>query len=136
MEKTQAISEWYDSIYAALKADSGLRKYVTNIYNYLPKRVTIPYLRLRMVNYNNLHMLSNFAIKARFSCDIYTYHVGSVFAITRHINLILKSMKDSNNGTILESNFAMDQHDEILHSTVNFDIFLKGGNNEQITAKN
>lgn len=30
----------------------------------------------------------------------------------------------------------MDQHDEILHSTINFDIFIKGGDNEQITAKN
>ncbi len=30
----------------------------------------------------------------------------------------------------------MDQHDEILHSTINFDILIKGGDNEQITAKN
>ncbi len=32
-------------------------------------------------------------------------------------------------------NCAMDQHDEILHSTINFDILIKGGDNEQITAK-
>ncbi|WP_458695376.1 tail completion protein gp17 [Wolbachia endosymbiont of Oedothorax gibbosus] len=75
MKKIQAINELYSSIYAALKANSDLRKYVTNIYDYLPKQVTIPYLRLRVVNYNNLHMLSNFATKARFSCDIYTYHI-------------------------------------------------------------
>jgi hypothetical protein len=123
----------YNTIYAALKADFDLKKHVTNIYDYLPKQVTIPYLRLRMVNYNNLHMLSNFATRARFSCDIYTYHVGSMFAIIRHINLVLKSIKGE---TILESNCAMDQHDEILHSTINFDIFIKGGDNEQITAKN
>ncbi|WP_319605112.1 tail completion protein gp17 [Wolbachia endosymbiont (group A) of Andrena hattorfiana] len=126
----------YNSIYAALKANSDLRKYVTNIYDYLPKQVTIPYLRLHVVNYNNLHMLSNFATKARFSCDIYTHHVGSMFAIIRHINLILKSIKYSDNETILESNCAMSQHDEILHSTINFDILMKGGDNEQITAKN
>ncbi|MFP3021723.1 MAG: hypothetical protein ACEY3K_01855, partial [Wolbachia sp.] len=76
MEKIQAINELYNSIYAALKANSDLRKYVTNIYDYLPKQVTIPYLRLRVVNYNNLHMLSNFATKARFSCDIYSYLSG------------------------------------------------------------
>lgn len=133
MEKIQVINELYNTIYAALKADSDLKKYVTNIYDYLPKQVTIPYLRLRMVNYNNLHMLSNFATRARLSCDIYTYHVGSMFAIIRHINLVLKSIKGE---TILESNCAMDQHDEILHSTINFDIFIKGGDNEQITAKN
>ncbi|NSM56272.1 DUF3168 domain-containing protein [Wolbachia endosymbiont of Atemnus politus] len=133
MEKVQAIIELYNSIYAALKADSGLRKHVTNIYDYLPKRVSIPYLRLHVVNYNNLHMLSNFATKARFACDIYTYHIGSMFAIIRHINLVLKSIKGE---TILESNCAMDQHDEILHSTINFDIFIKGVDNEQITAKN
>lgn len=136
MEKIQAINELYNSIYAALKANSDLRKYVTNIYDYLPKQVTIPYLRLHVVNYNNLHMLSNFATKARFSCDIYTHHIGSMFAIIRHINLILKSIKYSDNETILESNCAMSQHDEILHSTINFDILIKGGNNEQITAKN
>ncbi|MGL9718082.1 MAG: tail completion protein gp17 [Wolbachia sp.] len=130
MKKIQAM---YNSIYAALKADSGLRKYVTNIYDYLPKRVTIPYLRLRVVNYNNLHMLSNFATKARFSCDIYTYHIGSMFAIIRHINLVLKSIKGE---TILENDCTMDQHDEVLHSTINFDILIKGGDNEQVTAKN
>ncbi len=136
MEKIQAINELYNSIYEALKANSDLRKYVTNIYDYLPKQVTIPYLRLHVVNYNNLHMLSNFATKARFSCDIYTHHIGSMFAIIRHINLILKSIKYSDNETILESNCAMSQHDEILHSTINFDILMKGGDNEQITAKN
>ncbi|WP_353288560.1 DUF3168 domain-containing protein [Wolbachia endosymbiont (group A) of Pogonocherus hispidulus] len=136
MEKIQAINELYSSIYEALKANSDLRKYVTNIYDYLPKQVTIPYLRLHVVNYNNLHMLSNFATKARFSCDIYTHHIGSMFAIIRHINLILKSIKYSDNETILESNCAMSQHDEILHSTINFDILMKGGDNEQITAKN
>ncbi len=88
------------------------------------------------MNYNNLHMLSNFATKARFSCDIYTYHIDSMFAIIRHINLILKSIEGFNNEAILESNCAMDQHDEILHSTINFDILIKGGDNEQITAKN
>ncbi|WP_065106868.1 tail completion protein gp17, partial [Wolbachia endosymbiont of Nomada ferruginata] len=129
MEKIQAINELYNSIYAALKANSDLRKYVTNIYDYLPKQVTIPYLRLHVVNYNNLHMLSNFATKARFSCDIYTHHIGSMFAIIRHINLILKSIKYSDNETILESNCAMSQHDEILHSTINFDILIKGGDN-------
>ncbi|TVS92324.1 DUF3168 domain-containing protein [Wolbachia pipientis] len=136
MEKIQIINELYNSIYAALKANSDLKKYVTNIYDYLPKQVTIPYLRLRVVNYNNLHMLSNFATKARFSCDIYTHHIGSMFAIIRHINLILKSIKYSDNETILESNCTMSQHDEILHSTINFDILMKGGDNEQITAKN
>ncbi|WP_265033027.1 DUF3168 domain-containing protein [Wolbachia endosymbiont (group A) of Sicus ferrugineus] len=136
MEKIQAINELYSSIYEALKANSDLRKYVTNIYDYLPKQVTIPYLRLHVVNYNNLHMLSNFATKARFSCDIYTHHIGSMFAIIRYINLILKSIKYSDNETILESNCAMSQHDEILHSTINFDILMKGGDNEQITAKN
>ncbi|WP_386086856.1 DUF3168 domain-containing protein [Wolbachia endosymbiont (group A) of Norellia spinipes] len=136
MEKIQAINELYNSIYAALKANSDLRKYVTNIYDYLPKQVTIPYLRLHVVNYNNLHMLSNFATKARFSCDIYTHHIGSMFAIIRHINLILKSIKYSDNETILESNCAISQRDEILHSTINFDILMKGGDNEQITAKN
>ncbi len=136
MKKIQAINELYSSIYEALKATSDLRKYVTNIYDYLPKQVTIPYLRLCVVNYNNLHMLSNFATKARFSCDIYTYHIDSMFAIIRHINLILKSIEGFNNEAILESNCAMDQHDEILHSTINFDILIKGGDNEQITAKN
>lgn len=136
MKKIQAINELYNSIYAALKANSDLRKYVTNIYDYLPKQVTIPYLRLHVVNYNNLHMLSNFATKARFSCDIYTHHIGSMFAIIRHINLILKSIKYSDNETILESNCTMSQHDEILHSTIKFDILMKGGDNEQITAKN
>jgi hypothetical protein len=133
MEKIQVINELYNTIYAALKADFDLKKHVTNIYDYLPKQVTIPYLRLRMANYNNLHMLSNFATRVRFSCDIYTYHVGSMFAIIRHINLVLKSIKGE---TILESNCAMDHHDEILHSTINFDIFIKVGDNEQITAKN
>ncbi len=32
MEKIQAINELYNSIYAAPKANSDLRKYVTNIY--------------------------------------------------------------------------------------------------------
>ncbi len=70
-------------------------------------------------------MLSNFATKARFACDIYTYHIDSMFSIMKRINLILEGF-----GTILENNCAVDQHDEILHSTINFDIFIKGGNNE------
>ncbi len=59
-----------------------------------------------------------------------------MFAIIRHINLILKSIEGFSSEVILESNCAMDQHDEILHSTINFDILIKGGDNEQITAKN
>ncbi|WP_250777325.1 DUF3168 domain-containing protein [Wolbachia pipientis] len=115
----------YNSIYTALKANSDLKKYVTNIYDYLPKQVTIPYLKLSIISYSNLHMLSNFATKARFACDIYTYHIDSMFSIMKRINLILEGF-----GTILENNCAVDQHDEILHSTINFDIFIKGGNNE------
>ncbi|MDR1139504.1 MAG: DUF3168 domain-containing protein [Rickettsiales bacterium] len=130
MEKIQVINELYNSIYTALKANSDLKKYVTNIYNYLPKQVTIPYLKLSIVSYSNLHMLSNFATKARFACDIYTYHMSNMLAAIRHINLVLKSIKDFDSGTILENNCAVDQHDEILHSTINFDIFIKGGDNE------
>jgi len=130
MEKIQVINELYNSIYAALKANSDLKKYVTNIYDYLPKQVTIPYLKLSIVSYSNFHMLSNFATKARFACDIYTYHMSNMLAAIRHINLVLKSIKGSDSETILESNCAVDQHDEILHSTINFDIFIKGGDNE------
>ncbi|WCR58350.1 DUF3168 domain-containing protein [Wolbachia endosymbiont of Ctenocephalides felis wCfeJ] len=136
MKKIQTISELYNSIYAALKADSGLRKYVTNVYDYLPKQVSIPYLRLRIVSYNNLHMLSNFAIKARFACDIYTYSIGSMFAAMERTDLVLKSIKSFDSETILESGCAIGQHNDILHSIIGFDIFIKGGDNEQVTAKN
>jgi hypothetical protein len=135
MKKIQAIHELYSNIYAALKANSDLKKCVTNIYDYLPKQVTIPYMRLRVVNYNNLNMLSNFAMKAKFSCDVYTHHIDSMFAITKHISSTLKNIKYSDNEAVLESNCTMNQYDEILHSTVNFNVFIKGGNNEQITAK-
>ncbi|MEY2393195.1 DUF3168 domain-containing protein [Wolbachia endosymbiont of Tettigetta isshikii] len=127
MKKIQVINELYNSIYTALKANSDLNKYVTNIYDYLPKQVTIPYLKLSIISYSNLHMLSNFATKARFACNIYTYHIDSMFSIMKRINLILEGF---DNGTILENNCAVDQHNEILHSTINFDIFIKGGNNE------
>ncbi|MDR2548342.1 MAG: DUF3168 domain-containing protein [Rickettsiales bacterium] len=130
MEKIQVINELYNSIYAALKANSDLKKYVTNIYDYLPKQVTIPYLKLSIVSYSNFHMLSNFATKARFACDIYTYHIDSMFSIMKRINFILESIEGFDSGTILENNCAVDQHDEILHSTINFDIFIKGGDNE------
>ncbi len=133
MEKIQIINELYNSIYAALKANSNLKKYVTNIYDYLPKQVTIPYLRLRIVNYVNLHMLSNFATKVRFSCDIYTYHISSMLAAIKHVSLVVKSISSE---TILESNCAINQHDEVLHSTINFDILIQGGSDEQITAEN
>ncbi|BDG75455.1 hypothetical protein C1A_1020 [Wolbachia endosymbiont of Culex quinquefasciatus JHB] len=133
MEKIQIINELYDSIYAALKANSDLKKYVTNIYDYLPKQVTIPYLRLRIVNYVNLHMLSNFATKVRFSCDIYTYHISSMLAAIKHVGLVVKSISSE---TILESNCVINQHDEVLHSTINFDILIQGGSDEQITAEN
>jgi hypothetical protein len=46
IEKIQVINELYNSVYAALKANSDLKKYVTNIYDYLPKQVTIPYLKI------------------------------------------------------------------------------------------
>nr|WP_225537980.1 hypothetical protein [Wolbachia endosymbiont of Mansonella perstans] len=72
-------------------------------------------------------MPSNFATKARFACDIYTYHIDSMFSIMKYINLILESF---DNRTILENNCAVDQHDEILHSTINFDIFIRRGDNE------
>lgn len=135
MKKIQAIRELYSSIYAALKANSDLKKCVTNIYDYLPKQVTIPYLRLRVVNYNTLNMLSNFAVKAKFSCDIYTHHIDSMFAITKHINSTIESITYSDNEAVLESNCVMKQYDEILHSTINFNVLIKGGNNEQITTK-
>ncbi|WGJ61815.1 DUF3168 domain-containing protein [Wolbachia endosymbiont of Frankliniella intonsa] len=132
MEKIQIINELYNSIYAALKANSDLKKYVTNIYDYPPKQVTIPYL-MCIVNYVNLHMLSNFATKVRFSCDIYTYHISSMLAAIKHVSLVVKSISSE---TIFESNCAMNQHDEVLHSTINFDILIQGGSDEQITAEN
>jgi hypothetical protein len=48
----------------------------------------------------------------------------------KRINFILESIEGFDSGTILENNCAVDQHDEILHSTINFDIFIKGGDNE------
>jgi hypothetical protein len=48
----------------------------------------------------------------------------------KRINFILESIEGFDSGTILENNCAVDQHDEILHSTINFDIFIKGGGNE------
>ncbi|WP_225536418.1 hypothetical protein [Wolbachia endosymbiont of Mansonella ozzardi] len=72
-------------------------------------------------------MPPNFATKARFACDIYTYHIDSMFSIIKRINLILEGF---DSGAILENNCAVDQHDEILHSTINFDIFVRGGDNE------
>jgi hypothetical protein len=122
MEKIQIINELYNTIYAALNANSDLKKHVTNIYDYLPKQVTIPYLRLRIANYINLHMLSNFAMKVRFSCDIYTYHIENMLAAIRHVSLVLKSISSE---VILESNCAMNQHDEVLHSTINFYILIQ-----------
>ncbi|APR98895.1 tail completion protein gp17 [Wolbachia endosymbiont of Folsomia candida] len=135
MRKIQAIHKLYSEIYTALKANSDLKQCVTNIYDYLPKQVTIPYLRLRVVNYNNLNMLSNFAVKAKFSCDIYTHHIDSMFAITKHINSTLQNIKYSDDESVSESNCTMNQYDEILHSTINFDVLIKGDNNEQIATK-
>jgi len=130
MEEIQAI---HNSIYSTLRENTNLRKYVTNIYDYLPKQVSTPYVKLHVVNYKNVHMLSNFAIKARFSCDVYTYHIDSMFNIIKHINLILKDIKYLD---IVENNCVINQYDEILHSVINFDVFFKGVSNEKITIEN
>nr|WP_225416072.1 hypothetical protein [Wolbachia endosymbiont of Brugia malayi] len=76
-----------------------------------------------MVNHNNLHTLSNFATKARFLCDLYTYHISSAFAVTKLINLILEGIRGLDNETILESDCAIDQHDEVSHRQLTL-IFL------------
>ncbi|MGL9681524.1 MAG: DUF3168 domain-containing protein [Wolbachia sp.] len=130
MELIQVINELYNCIYAALKVNSDLKKYVTKIYDHLPKQVTIPYLKLSIVSYSNFHMLFNFATKVRFACDIYTYYIDSMFSIMKHINFILEGIKDFDSGTILKNNCAVDQRYEILHSTINFELFIKGGGNE------
>lgn len=130
MEKVQSIYKLYNDIYAKLRANDSLKKYVTNVYNYLPKQVTIPYLVLHMVNYKNLYMLSDFAMKVRFACDVYTYHIENMFSIMELVDLTLDGIRYSSNETILESNSTLNQRGEILHSTINFDILLKGGSNE------
>ncbi len=96
----------------------------------MSKQLAIPYIRLHIANYSNLHMLTNFAVKARFSCDIYAYNIKSMFTIIKHINLVLKKIQYSSNETVLENNCIMNQLDGVLHSKINFDIFIKGGDNE------
>ena len=71
--------------------------------------------------------MANCAIKAKFSCDVYTHHIESMFNIIKYINLTLKDIKYSD---IVENNCTINQYDEILHSVINFDVFIKGGNSE------
>ncbi|WCR53896.1 MAG: hypothetical protein PG981_000918 [Wolbachia endosymbiont of Ctenocephalides orientis wCori] len=136
MGKIQYIHKLYNDIYAKLKSSEDLKKYVTNVYGYLPKQITIPYLVLHIVNYNNLYMLSDFAMKAKFACEVYTYSMEDMFSVMKSIDLVLEDIRYSSNETILESNSTLNQSGEILHSTINFDILLKGGKNEQTTTKN
>ncbi|OCA05897.1 hypothetical protein [Wolbachia endosymbiont of Trichogramma pretiosum] len=56
-----------------------------------------------------------------------------MLAAIKHVSLVVKSISSE---TILESNCAINQHDEVLYSTINFDIIIQGGSDGQITAKN
>uniref|UniRef100_A0A1A9VK03 Uncharacterized protein n=1 Tax=Glossina austeni TaxID=7395 RepID=A0A1A9VK03_GLOAU len=104
--------------------------------DYVPRRIYLSYGPVRsyieLFNYLNVTR-ADIVYEAGYDSVPEQIKLDSMFAIIRHINLVLKSIKGE---TILESNCAMDQHDEILHSTINFDILMKGGDNEQITAKN
>ena len=92
--------------------------------------VTIPYLKLRVVSYKNLNLISNFAVKVKLSCDVYAYHMNDVFNITKYVNLTLKNIRYSDNEIVIENNWTIGQRNEILHSVVNFDVLLKGADNE------
>ncbi|MDN5248249.1 MAG: DUF3168 domain-containing protein [Wolbachia endosymbiont of Tyrophagus putrescentiae] len=130
MEKIQTI---YNNIYSMLKDNTELNKHVTNIYNYLPKTVTIPYLRLYVAGYN---MLSQSSVKAKLSCDVYTYQMDNTFNIIKCINSTIQNIKCPNNAMVVQNNCTIIQNDEILHSIINFNIFITGDINEQIAIEN
>ncbi|WP_253299758.1 hypothetical protein [Wolbachia endosymbiont of Chironomus riparius] len=55
-----------------------------------------------------------------------------MFNIIKHIHLILNEAEysDNKNEFVVENDCIMNQFDEVLHSTINFDILIKETDNE------
>ena len=126
---TDTIKEIYNLIVKLLKSHKNLENIVTNIYDIVPNKPSIPYIHIYISYLKTLNIFNNDMSKIQLVCKIYSHNSCTLHKILNLIiNLLVNHQSKLENieyKIIPEYSYNINQYQEITHALLNFTILTK-----------
>ncbi|WP_339045490.1 hypothetical protein [Candidatus Mesenet endosymbiont of Agriotes lineatus] len=121
------LSELHNIVLKSLKGDSNIKNCIAGTYDYLPKNPSLPYISMRIADYQEISLIPKFMLKAKLVLGIYSFHMQSLFEIMESAGKVVSSLnfKHLDYKAVLLNNGTAGQHDDVLYALMNFNILLK-----------
>ncbi|CEI85449.1 hypothetical protein DRF75_02410 [Ehrlichia minasensis] len=118
-----------NSIIKLLKSNNHLMSIVSNIYDIIPNKVSLPYVHIYISNLKTLNAFNNNMSKIQLSCKIYCYHFGTLNKTLTIITNLLAHYKSNTNDLkykiIPEYTHNIHQNNDIIYALLNFTILAE-----------
>ncbi len=127
------LNELHSAILKSLREDNNVKNCVTNIYDYLPKNPSIPYISVHIANYQEISLIPKSALKVKLIFGVYSFHMQNLFEIMESIGMAVSAPNLEHLGykIVALNNGTINQHDDILYALVSLNVLLKGKYNDK-----
>ncbi|WP_339048322.1 hypothetical protein [Candidatus Mesenet endosymbiont of Phosphuga atrata] len=124
---SKILSELHNTVLKSLKEDSNIKNCIAGIYDYLPKNPSLPYISIRIIDYQEISLIPKSVLKAKLVFGIYSFHIQNLFEIMENVGKVVNSLnfKHLDYKAVLLNNGTAGQHDDVLYALMNFNILLK-----------
>ncbi|AHX05067.1 hypothetical protein EHF_0589 [Ehrlichia japonica] len=126
---TNITQEIFNSIIKLLKSNNNLINIITDIYDVIPNKVSLPYMYMYISNLKTLNTFNSNMSKIQLSCKIYCYQSNTLYIILNLItDLLVNHKSDIPNfeyEIAPEYSYNTNQHNEIAYALLNFNILAK-----------
>ena len=126
---TYTIKEIYNSVIQLLKSHEDLANIVTDIYDTIPNKPSLPYIHMYISYLKTLNIFNNDMSKIQLLCKIYSHNPCTLYKI---ISLVISSLINHQSNLenieykiIPEYSYNISQYQEIMHALLNFTILTK-----------
>lgn len=121
------LSELHKIVLKLLKEDSNIKSCIAGIYDYLPKNPALPYISMRITNYQEISLIPKLMLRAKLVLGIYSFSTQSLFEIMESTSKALSALnlRHSNYKAVLLNNGTAGQHEDVLYALMNFNVLLK-----------
>ncbi|ABD45425.1 hypothetical protein ECHLIB_0473 [Ehrlichia chaffeensis str. Liberty] len=126
---TDITKEIFNSVIKLLQSNNNLTNTVTDIYDIIPNKVSLPYIYVYISNLKTLNTFNSNMLKIQLSCKIYCYQPNTLYEI---LNLITNSLVNHKSNVSYfeyevtpEYSYSTNQHNEIAYALLNFTILAK-----------
>lgn len=121
------LSELHNIVLKSLKEDNNMKDCIAGIYDYLPKNPSLPYISIRITNYQEISLIPMLMLKAKLVLGIYSFHMQNLFEIMENVGKVVSSLnfKHLDYKAVLLNNGVTSQHDDVLYTLMSFNVLLK-----------